>query len=148
MATEANYEFLLGDFWAVPFSSARVLTSAYIAFTLNGHDVSALILSNASSPAWNPPATHLPLIDLTTSTSPSYNSPTFGSPDVPTAPQLIDPIIIDASPFVSGAIVVSPDDQTQVTPGLWNYEIKAEFDDGFVSILAYGKIVVQASLFA
>ncbi len=56
------------------------------------------------------------------------------------------------SPATSGSAVISPELQNAISPGSWNYEIRADLGGlspaGGAHVLAYGKIVVQASLFA
>ena len=121
MTTEQNFEFQLGETWTIPFTSERGLAGAELRFALSQSNIVALDITDADSPS----------------------------------------VFVLASPAVSGSVVIEPERQDYSTspaigvsfePGSWNYEIRADFTgsspaDG-VAVLAYGKIIIQASLFA
>lgn len=131
MATERNFEFQLGEFWSVPFTSDLALTDAFVEFILNRNGVSFIALSTDTPPSYNSP----------------YNSPFNDDFPSPTSPELVNPVELD-SPPTSATFIISPDDQTTISPDSYNYEIRAEFSDGNILSLAYGKIIVQDSIFA
>lgn len=121
MTAETNYEFQLGETWTIPFTSDEGLAGAALRFALSQADIIVLDITDADSPS----------------------------------------VFVLASPAVSGSVVIepgrqdystSPDLGLAIQPGSWNYEIRADFTgtspaDG-IAVLAYGKIIVQASLFA
>lgn len=121
MTVEANYEFQLGETWVIPFESDDELDGAVLEFALSQGDVKILSISDADSPS------------VFTVDSPPIN----GSVEI--GPERQD---YSASPAAGLA----------VSPGAWNYEIRADYSGasppGPFTVLAYGKIIVQASLFA
>jgi hypothetical protein len=119
--TEINLEFQMGETWTIPFTSEDSLTGAELRFRLAQADIVILDILDADSPS------------------------VFG---------------VD-SPAVSGSVVIEPDRQDystspdaglSISPGAYNYEIRADHSMSSpasgVDVLAYGKIIVQASLFA
>jgi len=52
------------------------------------------------------------------------------------------------SPPTSGTVLVDPTEQVDLSPGVWNYEVRATLADESVAVLQFGKISVLASLFA
>lgn len=60
-----------------------------------------------------------------------------------------DDVVIDSpAPVGMGVIVVEPDDQMNLEPGSYNYELRAALGDGQITVQAFGKIIVGASLLA
>lgn len=56
--------------------------------------------------------------------------------------------IVINSPATTGAVLLDPEEQVDLSPGVWNYEIRAEWSGAGVTVLQFGKVSVLASLFA
>lgn len=116
---EANFEFQLGETWTIPFTSDDSLTGAALSFRMGRADTVVLDIADSDSPS---------VFELD-------------------------------SPAVGGSVVIEPERQDYstspaiaISPGSWNYEIRADFSGsspvGGIVVLAYGKLIIQASLFA
>lgn len=57
-------------------------------------------------------------------------------------------IAIDCPTIGLGSIIITPSDQVNFTPNIYNYEIQATLADQSVSTQIFGSITVLASLFA
>lgn len=121
MSVETNFEFQMGETWAIPFTADIDLTGAELRFALSQDNIVALDILDSDSPT----------------------------------------VFEVDSLAVSGSVIIEPDRQdystspsagVAIAPGSWNYEIRADYTGsspaGGITVLAYGKIIVQASLFA
>lgn len=120
MTTEKNFEFQMQETWSIPFICDIALDGAVVTFMLSQNNVMVLNISTDDSPS----------------------------------------IFEFESPELSGTVTIDPERQDystspaaglSVSPGTYNYEIRADYSAsspiGGVSVIAYGKLIIQASLF-
>jgi hypothetical protein len=121
MTRETNFEFQFAETWVIPFICDVDLDGAVVTFMLSAADVMVL--------------------NISTDDSPSVFS--FDSPEL-SGTVTIDPERQDYS--------TSPSAGLSVSPGVYNYEIRADYAAsspvGGSSVVQYGKLIIQASLFA
>lgn len=121
MTVELNFQFQLGETWVIPFDSDDELDGAELRFALSRDDVVVLDFTDADSPS----------------------------------------VFMVDSPAITGTVTIEPDRQDYSTspsagmavqPGAFNYEIRADYAGaspaGGITVLQYGKLIIQASLFA